>query len=76
MFLIGIAGKAAAADEDPDVDIPVVETLVVPNSKKFEFFKVTRSSSCPFCYFQEHVHFNVPVPWRWPSLSLPDLAEL
>ena len=39
MFLIGIAGKAAAADEDPDVDIPVVETLVVPISNIILIFE-------------------------------------
>ena len=29
-----MAGNAAAADEDPDVEMPVVETLVAPITEK------------------------------------------
>ena len=50
-FLIGIAGIPAAPEEDPDVvEIPVVETLVVPknmiqykaNSKLVSFDDITQ----------------------------------
>ena len=39
LFFIGIAGSAAAAEDEPDVEMPAVEWLVAPIRKYQNNFK-------------------------------------
>jgi hypothetical protein len=57
LFLIGIAGKTAAVEDEPDVEMPVVETLVVPINEKITItsnFYIIKflDNKYHVCYFQ------------------------